>query len=67
MTTVLPVDCRQCGVPLDLQMVDWDPTVTPSPQVYRCPLCQARHTAHLPGKVVYVAKRVVTRVSEPKK
>jgi hypothetical protein len=44
MTTVLPVQCRQCDVPLDLQMVDWD----------------------LPGKVVYVAKRVVTRVPEPK-
>jgi hypothetical protein len=59
VTTTLPVACGQCGAALILRMVDWDATVTPAPQIYRCPLCQARHTAHLPGKIAAVEKRAV--------
>ena len=66
MTTVLPAQCGQCGVPLDLQVVDCDPTVTPEPQIYRCPVCKARQTADLPSKIAVVTKRVVTRVPESK-
>jgi hypothetical protein len=66
MTTVLPVHCGQCRAPLELQLIDWDPTVTPAPQVYRCPICQARHPVHLPGKIAFVAKRVVPPVAELK-
>lgn len=57
MTTSLKVQCAQCAMPLELQLIDWDPTVTPAPQIYRCPICQARHTAHLPGKIGAVVKR----------
>jgi hypothetical protein len=66
MTTVLRVTCGQCGVALSLQMIHWDPTVTPAPQIYRCPMCQARHTAHLPGKIASVARQVATPVPQPK-
>ena len=60
---VLVEEWAGAGTPKRLKR-DWDPTVTPSPQIYRCPVCQARHTAHLPGKIVYVAKRIVTHVPE---
>jgi hypothetical protein len=51
---------------LDLQIVDWDPTVTPLSQNYRCPVCQQRHHVQIPGKIVFVAKRIVTCVPERK-
>jgi hypothetical protein len=65
MTTVLPVDCGTCGVALDLQIVDWDPSMTPIPQRYRCPRCQELHTVQIPGTVVFVAKRNIPHVRQP--
>jgi predicted RNA-binding Zn-ribbon protein involved in translation (DUF1610 family) len=58
VTTKLPVHCPQCGVALKLQLVDWDPSVTPTPQIYRCPMCQARHTVHPPGRIAAVFQGV---------
>jgi hypothetical protein len=62
MTTILPVSCVQSGVPIDLQIVDWDPTQPAVRQAYRCPVCGDRHTVDVPGQIVFVVRRIVTRV-----
>ena len=40
--------------------------MTPMSQKYRCPACHELHTVRLPGKIVFVAKRIVVRIPEPK-
>jgi hypothetical protein len=62
MTTILAVSCAQSGVPIDLQIVNWDPTQPAIRQAYRCPACGDRHTVEVPGQIVLVVRRIVTRV-----
>lgn len=62
MTTILPVSCIRNGSPIDLQIVNWDPTLPASRQTYRCPACGERHTVEVPGQIVLVVRRIVTRV-----
>jgi hypothetical protein len=62
MTTILAVSCAQSGVPIDLQIVNWDPTQPANRQTYRCPVCGDRHTVDVPGQIVLVVRRIVTRV-----
>jgi hypothetical protein len=58
MTTVLPVSCWKCGVPVDLQVVDWDPTEPAISQQYRCPACKELHAVEVPGRITFVARRI---------
>ena len=62
MTKVLAVSCEHCDGTLDLQVVDWDPTIPDVRQRYRCPECKTVHTVELPGQIVLVVRRVVPRV-----
>jgi hypothetical protein len=62
MTKVLPVSCARCDGTLDLQVVDWDPTIPSTRQRYRCPECKEVHDVELPGQIVLVARRIVPRV-----
>jgi hypothetical protein len=66
VTTVLPVSCGKCGVPLDLQVVDWDPTEPAISQRYRCPACHETLVIEVPGLIALAVRRIVTRVPEPK-
>jgi hypothetical protein len=62
MTTIQPVTCQHCNSPLDLQIVDWDPTEPSIRQSYRCPECKQLHTVELPGQIVFVVRRIVPRI-----
>jgi predicted Zn-ribbon and HTH transcriptional regulator len=62
VTTVLPTSCNSCGIAIDLQIVDWDPTTTPVTQRFRCPACKQERSAQIPGILVFVAKRNVPSV-----
>jgi hypothetical protein len=62
MTIIQPISCARCGVPIDLQIVDWDPTIPPIRQTYRCPECKELHTVELSGQIVFVVRRIVTRI-----
>jgi hypothetical protein len=62
MTKILPVSCAHCGGNLDLQVVNWDPTVPSIGQTYGCPDCKEKHSVELPGQIVLVVRRIVTRV-----
>lgn len=62
MTMILPASCRQCGTALDLQVVDWDPTMPALRQHYSCPDCKEKHAVEVPGQIVLVVRRIVTRM-----
>jgi hypothetical protein len=62
VTTVLPVQCAECGVPIDLQVVDWDPTEPSTAQNFGCPECKAANAVELPGTIVLAVKRIIPRL-----
>lgn len=66
MTKILPTSCARCGCTLDLQIVDWDPTIPAISQTYRCPECKAPHPVELPGQIVLAVRRIITRVPVPR-
>ena len=62
MTKILPVSCARCDSTLDLQVVDWDPTIPPTSQSYRCPECKEKHSVELTGQIVLVVRRIIPRI-----
>jgi hypothetical protein len=62
MTMILSASCDHCGIAVDLQVVDWDPTMPALRQSYSCPECRERHTVEVPGQIVLVVRRVIPRV-----
>jgi hypothetical protein len=62
MTMILSASCSQCGIALDLQVVDWDPTMQAIRQHYSCPECREKQTVEVPGQIVLVVRRIVTRM-----
>jgi hypothetical protein len=62
MTMILSSSCTQCGIAVDLQVVDWDPTMPAVRQTYSCPDCRERQAVEVPGQIVLVVRRIVTRV-----
>jgi hypothetical protein len=62
VTTILPVHCAKCGIPIDLQVVDWDPTEPSTIQTFGCPECKAANAAELAGTIVLAVRRIVTHL-----
>lgn len=59
---ILSASCGNCGIAIDLQVVDWDPTMPAVRQAYSCPDCRARQEDEVPGQIVLAVRRIVTRV-----
>jgi hypothetical protein len=66
MTMILSATCAYCRIAIDLQIVDWDPTMPAARQSYRCPDCKERLAVEVPGQIVFVVRRIVTRVPVPR-
>ena len=62
MTTILPVHCAKCSVPIDLQVVDWDPTEASTIQSFGCPECKAANAVELPGTIVLAVRHIIPRL-----